>query len=121
MKSGPRLIQLLQHDIRPILRKEDGNRDAMYLYSLGAWWVAFEGSAFQLSLRCPGAHVLPFRLKDVPYPVLAACVAADQLPGCNPRRQHLMVQAPSLNAEKYRRWRRQQLAWFLEDLKRAET
>ena len=112
MKSGPRLIQLLQHDIRPILRKEDGNHDAMYLYSLGAWWVAFEGSAFQLSLRCPGAHVLPFRLKDVPYPVLAACVAADQLPGCNP---------PSLNAEKYRRWRRQQLAWFLEDLKRAET
>ena len=76
MQSGPRLIQLLQHDIRPILRKEDGNRDAMYLYSLGAWWVAFEGSAFQLSLRCPGAHVLPFRLKDVPYPVLAACVAA---------------------------------------------
>ena len=93
MQSGPRLIQLLQHDIRPILRKEDGNHDAMYLYSLGAWWV----------------------------PVLAACVAADQLPGCNPRRQHLMLQAPSLNAEKYRRWRRQQLAWFLEDLKRAET
>ena len=33
MQSGPRLIQLLQHDIRPILRKEDGNRDAMHLYS----------------------------------------------------------------------------------------
>ena len=69
MQSGPRLIQLLQHDIRPILRKEDGNRDAMYLYSLGAWWVAFEGSAFQLSRfrlpalpplpRCPCASVPP--------------------------------------------------------------
>ena len=93
MQSGPCLIQLLQNDLRPILRKEDGNRDAMYLYSLGTWWVAFEGSAFQLSLRCPGANVLPFRLKDVPYPVLAACVAADDLPGCNPRKECLTLRA----------------------------
>ena len=44
MQSGPCLIQLLQNDLRPILRKEDGNRDAMYLYSLGTWWVAFEAA-----------------------------------------------------------------------------
>ena len=117
MQSGPCLIQLLQNDLRPILRKEDGNRDAMYLYSLGTWWVAFEGSAFQLSLRCPGANVLPFRLKDVPYPVLAACVAADDLPGCNPRKECLTLRAPSLDTKKYRQWRAGKLKWFLEDLK----
>ena len=120
MQSGPRLIQLLQHDIRPILRKEDGNRDAMHLYSLGAWWVAFEGSAFQLSLRCPGASILPLRLKDVPCPVLAACVATDMLPGCNPRQQHLMLHTSSLDTKKYRQWRAGKLKWFLEDLKRTE-
>ena len=99
MQSGPRLIQLLQHDIRPILRKEDGNRDAMHLYS------------------CPGASILPLRLKDVPCPVLAACVATDMLPGCNPRQQHLMLHASSLDTKKYRQWRAGKLKWFLEDLK----
>ena len=120
MQSGPRLIQLLQHDIRPILRKEDGNRDAMHLYSLGTWWVAFEGSAFQLSLRCPGASILPLRPKEVPYPVLAACVAVDRLPGCNPRREQFTLPAPALDTEKYRKWRNRKLEWFLEDLERAK-
>ena len=108
MQSGPCLIQLLQNDLRPILRKEDGNRDAMYLYSLGTWWVAFEGSAFQLSLRCPGANVLPFRPKDVPY-------------RCNPRKECLTLRAPSLDTKKYRQWRAGKLKWFLEDLERTEA
>ena len=76
MQSGPALIQLLRTELRPILRREDGNRDAMHLYSLGTWWAAFESSAFQLALRCPGAVILPLRLKDVPYPVLRLQPAA---------------------------------------------
>ena len=121
MQSGPALIQLLRTGLRPILRRENGNRDTMHLYSLGTWWAAFEGSAFQLVLRCPGAIVLPLRLKDVPYPVLAACITPDALPGCNPRREQLTLPAPALDTEKYRRWRRQKLEWFIKDLERTKS
>ena len=57
MKSGPCLIQLLQNDLRPILRKEDGNRDAMYLYSLGTWWVAFEAPRTTCPAAIPARNV----------------------------------------------------------------
>lgn len=121
MKSGPALIQLLQTELHPILRKEDGNRDAIHLYSLGDWWVAFESSAFQLSLRCPGASVLPLRLKDVPYPVLASCVASADLPGHHPHQRRLTLRATSLDVKKYRKWREQKLGWFLEELQAADV
>ena len=119
MKSGPALIQLLQTELRPILRKEDGNRDAMHLYSLGDWWVAFESSAFQLSLRCPGASVLPLRLKDVPCPVLATCVASADLPGHHPHQQRLTLHTARLDVKQYREWRERKLGWFLKDLQAA--
>ena len=77
-------------------------------------------TAFQLSLRCPGASILPLHLKDVPCPVLAACVATDRLPGCNPRREQFTLPAPALDTKKYRQWRAGKLKWFLEDLKRTE-
>lgn len=120
MKS-PRLIQLLQNEIRPILRKEDGNRDAIHLYSLGAWWVAFESSAFQLACRCPDAVIIPLQWKEIPYPLLAACVALSELPACNARKEQVTLQAPRMDTERYRQWRKKKLKWFLEELRKAKN
>ena len=111
MPSGYNLKQLIQNEIRPILRKEDGNREAMHLYSLGTYWVAFETSAFQLACRCTGASIIPLRIREVPHPVLAACVHRKDLPACNQRLERMTLPAPHVDMGRYRQWREKKLEW----------
>lgn len=121
MPSGYNLKQLIQNEIHPILRKEDGNREAMHLYSLGTYWVAFETSAFQLACRCAGASIIPLRIREVPHPVLAACVHRKDLPACSQRLERMTLPAPHVDMGRYRQWREKKLEWFLEDMEKVKN
>ena len=116
MPSGYNLKQLIQNEIRPILRKEDGNREAMHLYSLGTYWVAFETSAFQLACWCASASIIPLRIREVPHPVLAACVHRKDLPACSQRLERMTLPAPHVDMGRYRQWRE-----FLEDMEKVKN
>ena len=69
------MLDLIGREIKDILVKESRNDRFMYLYDTGNYWMAFEKSAFKLCTMYAGAAVMPMRIVDVPFPVVAAGLA----------------------------------------------
>ena len=46
--SGLRLMNLLREHLTEIMDRERANQNSIHLYCTGAYWVAFECSAYQL-------------------------------------------------------------------------
>ncbi len=47
-----------------IISREKDNRDVIYLYNVGGWWVAFECSAYMLSRLHMGCYPSVLRMPD---------------------------------------------------------
>ena len=50
LPSGVRLVRLLNEHLNDIMSRERANQNSIHLYCTGPYWVAFECSAYQLSL-----------------------------------------------------------------------
>ena len=114
LSSGLRLQSLLQHEITTILQQEFDNESAIYLYSTGTHWVAFEHSAYQLCRQYPDADLTPFFFDTYPFPVLMASIQAKDLKDTS-LNGRLTLKAPKLNLRQYRAWHRREVKQF-EDI-----
>ena len=74
MPSGIRLQQLIQNQHKEILAREKNNDKFIHLYDIGAYWVAFERSAYQLHRAFPDSETMPLRLFAYPFPIVMVSV-----------------------------------------------
>ena len=74
MPSGIRLQQLIQNQYKEILAREKNNDKFIHLYDIGAYWVAFERSAYQLHRAFPDSETTPLRLFAYPFPIVMVSV-----------------------------------------------
>lgn len=76
-RSG--LLELVEGGITGILAREQQSDGVICLYRSGAYWTAFECSAYRLSLLCPDALVIPMKVEGVSFPVVTAHVEGSRL------------------------------------------
>lgn len=110
--SWARLRQFLIANHSSIVAREVTNENAVHLYSLGNWWLAFDRSAFQLSDIFPDAGTTALNFQDSPSPVLMISVSDDSLSkivGNHSARaispEHIVLHIKKLNSGEYRLWR----------------
>ena len=82
MPSGIRLRQLIQNHYKEILAREKNNDKFIHLYDIGAYWVAFERSAFRLSDIFRQCEITLFRVPACPEYMVMASVPADEAESC---------------------------------------
>lgn len=75
--SGLELTDLIKNHIQEILGKEKQNLSAMYLYRTGAYWIAFEQSAYRLASLCKTISIVPMKILGIPAPVVTAGLKDD--------------------------------------------
>ena len=68
--SGLRLMNLLREHLTEIMDRERANQNSIHLYCTGAYWVAFECSAYQLYRAFPDSETMPLRLFAYPFPIV---------------------------------------------------
>ena len=111
MPSGIRLQQLIQNQHKEILAREKNNDKFIHLYDIGAYWVAFERSAYQLCLTFPDSEITPLRLFAYPFPIVMVSVTDRSLRSY--ARKHILRQdetdyvvltVPESSLTDYRRW-----------------
>ena len=78
--SGLQLMDLIKGHIDEILLKERSNTSDLYLYCTGAYWVAFEKSAYWLTRICRDISVMPLKIAWLPAPFVMASVEEIRLP-----------------------------------------
>ena len=82
MPSGIRLQQLIQNQHKEILVREKNNDKFIHLYDIGAYWVAFERSAFRLSDIFRQCEITLFRVPFRSEYMVMASVPADEAEVC---------------------------------------
>ena len=111
MPSGIRLQQLIQNQYKEILAREKNNDKFIHLYDIGAYWVAFERSAYQLHRAFPDSETTPLRLFAYPFPIVMVSVTDRSLRSY--ARKHILrwdetdyvvLTAPESSSTDYRRW-----------------
>ena len=111
MPSGIRLQQLIQNRYKEILAREKNNDKFIHLYDIGAYWVAFERSAYQLCLTFPDSEITPLRLFAYPFPIVMVSVTDRSLRSY--ARKHILrrdetdyvvLTVPESSLTDYRRW-----------------
>ena len=76
---GVALKELIERNIRGILRKEHLNSCHIHLYRTGNYWAAFEKSAYLLHSHCRNLWVFPIKVADVTNPIVMASIEHAQL------------------------------------------
>ena len=76
---GVALKELIERNIRGILRKEHLNSCHIHLYRTGNYWVAFEKSAYLLHSHCRNLWIFPIKVADVTNPIVMANIEHAQL------------------------------------------
>lgn len=111
-----RLKQFLLANHSRIIAMEATNDNALHLYSVGSWWLAFEHSAFQLGAIFPDAGTTALNFQDSPSPVLMTSVSdasLREIVGKHSVRtispEHIVLQVTALNSGEYRLWRSRKL------------
>ena len=111
LPSGIRLKNLIQSQHTEILSREKNNDKFIHLYSIGAYWVAFEQSAYRLNDLFPKCELSLFIVPDRPDYVVMASVPGDK--GNAYFRKHIIsrdglnykvLEAAPLVAEYYQKW-----------------
>ena len=111
MPSGIRLQQLIQNQYKEILAREKNNDKFIHLYDIGAYWVAFERSAYQLCLTFPDSEITPLRLFAYPFPIVMVSVTDRSLRSYT--RKHILrrdgsdyklLTVPGFPLADYREW-----------------
>lgn len=111
LPSGIRLKNLIQNHHAEILSREKNNDKFIHLYSIGAYWVAFEQSACRLNDPFPHCELSLFIVPDRPDYVVMASVPGDKVNAYF--RKHIIsrdglnykvLEAAPLVAEYYQKW-----------------
>ena len=111
ISSWERFNRMLESDHGTILGRETNNSNAIHLYSYGAYWTAFEQSAYQLCRLFRGSSTAILQIKGYPFPAVMAF-----LPGETLQRRagsyttqtissdYKILSVPSLTPARYRSW-----------------
>ena len=109
--SGIRLMNLLREHLTEIMDRERANQNSIHLYCTGAYWVAFECSAYQLHRAFPDSETTPLRLFAYPFPIVMVSVTDRSLRSY--ARKHILrrdgsdyklLTVPVLPLADYREW-----------------
>ncbi len=109
--SGLRLMNLLREHLTEIMDRECANQNSIHLYCTGAYWVAFECSAYQLYRAFPDSETMPLRLFAYPFPIVMVSVTDRSLRSYT--RKHILrrdesdyklLTVPGLPLPAYREW-----------------
>ena len=109
--SGLRLMNLLREHLTEIMDRECANQNSIHLYCTGAYWVAFECSAYQLYRAFPDSETMPLRLFAYPFPIVMVSVTDRSLRSY--ARKHILrrdesdyqlLTVPGLPLPAYREW-----------------
>ena len=109
--SGLRLMNLLREHLTEIMDRERANQNSIHLYCTGAYWVAFECSAYQLYRAFPDSETMPLRLFAYPFPIVMVSVTDRSLRSYT--RKHILrrdesdyklLTVPGLPLAAYREW-----------------
>ena len=109
--SGLRLMNLLREHLTEIMDRERANQNSIHLYCTGAYWVAFECSAYQLYRAFPDSETMPLRLFAYPFPIVMVSVTDRSLRSYT--RKHILrrdesdyklLTVPGLPLADYREW-----------------
>ena len=109
--SGIRLMNLLRERLTEIMDRERTNQNSIHLYCTGAYWVAFECSAYQLYRAFPDSETMPLRLFAYPFPIVMVSVTDRSLRSYT--RKHILrrdesdyklLTVPGLPLAAYREW-----------------
>ena len=76
---GVALKELIERNIRGILRKEHLNSCHIHLYRTGNYWATFEKSAYLLHNHCRNLWIFPIKVADVTNPIVMANIEHAQL------------------------------------------
>ena len=111
LPSGIRLMNLLRERLTEIMDRERANLNSIHLYCTGAYWVAFECSAYQLYRAFPDSETMPLRLFAYPFPIVMVSVTDRSLRSY--ARKHILrrddidyklLTASQLSHEDYQAW-----------------
>ena len=109
--SGLRLMNLLREHLTEIMDRERANQNSIHLYCTGAYWVAFECSAYQLYRAFPDSETMPLRLFAYPFPIVMVSVTDRSLRSY--ARKHILrrdgsdyklLTVPGFSLADYREW-----------------
>ena len=109
--SGLRLMNLLREHLTEIMDRERANQNSIHLYCTGAYWVAFECSAYQLYRAFPDSETMPLRLFAYPFPIVMVSVTDRSLSSY--ARKHILrrddkdykqLTVPVLSLADYHEW-----------------
>ena len=75
LSNGELFLRLLRN-IKTIYKKELTNESYIYLYEVGEYWIAFEKSAYLLSLQLKEqkSEVSAIKMDFLPFPILFSSV-----------------------------------------------
>lgn len=116
------LNRLIEANHSTILGREQNNRNYIHLYAYGAYWVAFEQSAYQLSRLFPGSSTAILQIKGYPFPAIMAFLPdkelytpkAVQYPTGTVTPDYKILTVPNLTPTRYRTWYTRQLKQYTE-------
>ena len=123
LTNGELFLRLLKN-IKAIYNRELTNESFIYLYEAGEYWIAFEKSAYFLSLQLKGrkSEVSAIRMDFLPFPIIYSGIddSTRQKLRCNNdciSRNHcsyikVKTNSPT-NDEEYNRWYRSNMKRIL--------
>ena len=104
-------MNLLRERLTEIMDRERANQNSIHLYCTGAYWVAFECSAYQLHRAFPDSETTPLRLFAYPFPIVMVSVTDRSLRSYT--RKHILrrdgsdyklLTVPGFSLADYREW-----------------
>ncbi len=117
--SGLQLLALLSTHLHEIINRESANDNHIYLYSTGAYWNAFEKSAYQLARLFPQCAVSSMIFASYSEPIVIASIPTNDIP-CLPTGKPgvkfktsgnddvlATIKAPTLPTATYQCWHRE--------------
>ncbi len=106
------LNEFVSKHLKPVLIQELDNKDSIHLYSIGDYWMAFDKSAYALSLLLDdGESPTLLTLRDYPFPAMMKSIHYEitekllftQVVGKRELEYIRLVSKP-INREAYRKW-----------------
>ena len=106
------LNRLIESSHSIILGREKNNHNHIHLYAYGAYWAAFEQSAYQLCRLFPGSNTATLQIKGYPFPAIIAMLPdkelytqkAEQYPTRTVNPNYKILAVPNLTPTSYRAW-----------------
>lgn len=114
--AGLQFAALVRQRIGDILAREMHDDGMMHLYHTGAYWTAFEHSAYRLASLCPYTRVTPLLVRGIPRAIVTACITDSLLASAtrglahttDTQNERAYRMTRPADTEGYRHWHQQQ-------------